>query len=159
MEIRKLSKFLKFILTGLFVLGLIFYIFILPLIGKTIVEVNPELSNWYLPWLIFLSLTSIPILLGLFYSAKISKNISYDLAFTEENSKYLKYISRLALIDSVFFFLGNIVILLLNMNHPSVLILSILISFFGLSLYVIFSILSCFVSKSADLQSENDLTI
>lgn len=159
MEIRKLSKFLKFILTGLFVLGLIFYIFILPLIGKTIVEVNPELSNWYLPWLIFLSLTSIPILLGLFYSAKISKNISYDLAFTEENSKYLKYISRLALIDSVFFFLGNIVMLLLNMNHPSVLILSILISFFGLSLYVIFSILSCFVSKSADLQSENDLTI
>lgn len=159
MEIRKLSKFLKFILTGLFVLGLIFYIFILPLIGKTIVEVNPELSNWYLPWLIFLSLTSIPILLGLFYSAKISKNISYDLAFTEENSKYLKYISRLALIDSVFFFLGNIVMLLLNMNHSSVLILSILISFFGLSLYVIFSILSCFVSKSADLQSENDLTI
>ena len=159
MEIKKLSKLLKFILTGLFVLGLIFYIFIIPLIGKTIVEANPELSNWYLPWLIFLSLTSIPVLLGLFYSSKISKNISYDLAFTEENSKYLKYISRLALIDSVFFFLGNIVMLLLNMNHPSVLILSILISFFGLSLYVIFSILSCFVSKSADLQSENDLTI
>ncbi|WP_296254589.1 DUF2975 domain-containing protein [uncultured Ezakiella sp.] len=159
MEIKKLSKLLKFILTGLFVLGLIVYIFIIPLIGKTIVEANPELSNWYLPWLIFLSLTSIPVLLGLFYSSKISKNISYDLAFIEENSKYLKYISRLAFIDSVFFFLGNIVMLLLNMNHPSVLILSILISFFGLSLYVIFSILSCFVSKSADLQSENDLTI
>ena len=159
MKLKKLSKLLKIILAGLFILSLILYIFVIPLIGKTIVEANPELSNWYLPWLIFLSLTSIPVLVGLFYSAKISKNISYDLAFTEENAKYLKCISRLALIDSVFFALGNIVMFLFNMNHPSVLILSLLVSFFGLSLYVIFSILSYFISKSAELQSENDLTI
>lgn len=159
MEIKKLSKFLKVILTGLFILSLILYIFVIPLIGRTIVEANPEFSNWYLPWLIFLSLTSVPVFMALFYSAKISKNISMDLAFTEENSKYLKYISKLALIDSIIFFIGNIVMLLLNMNHPSVFILSFWVSFLGLSLYVIFSILSYFVSKYTDLQSENDLTI
>lgn len=159
MEIKKPSKLLKIILIGLFLLGFIFYIFIIPMIGKTIVEANPEFSSWYLPWLIFLSLTGIPVFIRLFYSARISKNISNDLTFIEENAKYLKYVSRLALADSIFFFLGNIAMLLLNMNHPSVLILSFWVSFLGLSLYVIFSILSYFVSKSADLKSENDLTI
>ena len=159
MEIKKLSKLLKVILTGLFILSLILYIFVIPLIGRTFVEANPELSNWYRPWLIFICLTSIPVFMALFYSAKISKNISNDMAFTEENSKYLKYISKLALTDSIIFFIGNIVMLLFNMNHPSVLILSFWISFLGLSLYVIFSLLSYFVSKAAILKDENDLTI
>lgn len=159
MEIKKLSKLLKVILTGLFILSLILYIFVIPLIGRTFVEAHPELSNWYLPWLIFICITSIPVFMALFYSAKISKNISNDMAFTEENSKYLKYISKLALTDSIIFFIGNIVMLLFNMNHPSVLILSFWISFLGLSLYVIFSLLSYFVSKAAILKDENDLTI
>lgn len=159
MEIKKLSKLLKVILTGLFILSIILYAFVIPLIGKTIAEANPEFSSWYLPWLIFICLTSIPVFMALFYSAKISKNISNDMAFTEENSKYLKYISKLALTDSIIFFIGNIVMLLFNMNHPSVLILSFWISFLGLSLYVIFSLLSYFVSKAAILKDENDLTI
>lgn len=159
MEIRKLSKLLKIILTGLFILSIILYAFVIPLIGKTIAEANLEFSSWYLPWLIFLSLTGVPVFMALFYSAKISKNISNDLAFTEENSKYLKHISKLALIDSIFFFLGNIAMLLFNMNHPSVLILSFWVSFLGLSLYVIFLLLSYFVGKAAILKDENDLTI
>lgn len=159
MEIRKLSKLLKIILTGLFILSIILYAFVIPLIGKTIAEANLEFSSWYLPWLIFLSLTDVPVFMALFYSSKISKNISNDLAFTEENSKYLKHISKLALIDSIFFFLGNIAMLLFNMNHPSVLILSFWVSFLGLSLYVIFLLLSYFVGKAAILKDENDLTI
>lgn len=73
MEIKKLSKFLKVILTGLFILSLILYVFVIPLIGRIVVEANPELSNWYLPWLVFLCLTSIPVFMALFYSAKIKK--------------------------------------------------------------------------------------
>ena len=61
--------------------------------------------------------------------------------------------------DAVFFFLGNLLLLLLNMSHPGVTLLSLLVVFAGAAVAVAAGALSHLVQKAALLQEESDLTI
>ncbi len=47
----------------------------------------------------------------------------------------------------------------MNMNHPSVIVASLIIVFVGIAVAVVFATLSHLVRKAADLQQENDLTV
>lgn len=76
-----------------------------------------------------------------------------------ENAKYLKAISILALSDSGYFFLANLVLLLLNMNHPAIFLGSLLVEFAGVAVTVAAATLSHLVQKAAKIQQENELTI
>lgn len=75
------------------------------------------------------------------------------------NSRYLKYISTLALLDSGYFFLANLILLLLNMNHPGIFLGSLLVEFAGVTVAVTAAALSHLVQKAAEMQNENELTI
>ena len=75
------------------------------------------------------------------------------------NSRYLKYISILALADSGYFFLANLALLFLNMNHPAVFLGSLLVEFAGAAVAVASAALSHLVQKAAKIQEENELTI
>ena len=71
----------------------------------------------------------------------------------------LQRIAWLAAGDTAFFFLGNVVFTLLSMNHPGILLLSLLICFAGVAVTVAAACLSHLVRKAADLQEQSDLTI
>ena len=71
----------------------------------------------------------------------------------------MKYVSYLAVADSAIFFFGNIVFLFLNMNHPGILLLSLLVTFGGILIAIAAAILSHLIMKAADIQEQNDLTI
>ena len=71
----------------------------------------------------------------------------------------LKRVADLAAWDTLFFFLGNLTLLLLDMNHPSVLLLSLLVCFAGAAVTVAAVCLSHLVLKAAELQAESDLTV
>ena len=112
-----------------------------------------------MPWLIFLSLTAIPIYIALFFAWKIFANIGNDNSFCKENAGYLKWISWLAGGDAAYFFLGNIVLMFLNMNHPGIVLYSLIVVFAGTAVSVASAALSHLVLKAALLQEENDLTV
>lgn len=159
MEQKALSKWLKIILIGVGICGLIVYFIIFPSYGKSIVAEYPEFSNRYWPWLIFLWMTGIPCYIGLMLGWRIATNIGKDNSFSTENAKYLKWISWLAAGDGILFFIGNVVLLFLNMSHPGVTLFSLLVVFAGIAVTVASAVLSHLVQKAAILQEQSDLTI
>ena len=159
MKQTSLSKWLKIIIIGCSICGLLIYALVMPSIGQTLASENPEISSYFWPWLIFIWVTGIPCYIALFFAWKIAANIGVDKSFSLSNAKLLKWISILAAGDAAFFFLGNIVFLLLNMNHPSIVLLSLIIVFAGVAISVAAAALSHLVMKAADLQEQSDLTI
>ena len=159
MEQKALSKWLKIILVGVGICGLIVHLVIIPSYGQSLVNDYPEFSNRFWPWLIFLWASGIPCYAVLIFGWKISSNIGRDRSFSNENAKYLKWISWLAAGDGIFFFVGNIIMLFTNMSHPGVALFSLLIVFAGVAVAVSAAALSHLVQKAAVLQEQSDLTI
>ncbi|MBR1742050.1 MAG: DUF2975 domain-containing protein [Lachnospiraceae bacterium] len=159
MEQKSLSRLLKGIVAGAGICGLIIYLILLPYIGQGILADYPEFSDRYYPWLVFLWITGIPCYVALFFGWQIAESIGRDESFTNQNAQRLKKISYLAIGDAAFFFIGNLVYLCMNMNHPGVVIFSLFVVFVGIVISVIAAALSHLVKKAAVLQEESDLTI
>lgn len=159
MKQDKLSKWLKFIIVGVALCGLTVYAFVVPSIGQEFAYDYPEFSGYYLPWVIFISLTAIPICIALVLCWKVADNIGNDRSFSMSNAKYLKWISWLAAADSAYFFLGNMILTFLNMNHPGILLTSLMVVFLGVAVSIASAALSHLVLKAAVLQEQSDLTI
>lgn len=156
---ESLSKWLRGVVIGIAVCGGIIYGYLVPMFGKEIAEANPEFSYCYLPWLAVIWLSAVPCYLVLYFGWKITGEISRDHSFSMENARYLKYISILALSDSGYFFLANLIFLLLNMNHPAIFLASLFVEFAGVTVAVAAAALSHLVQKAAEIQNENELTI
>ena len=159
MEQKKLAGWLKLIVIGIAVCAVYIYAVIIAGYGQMIVAQAPEFGYCYLPWLIFISITAVPIFIALFFAWKIFANIGDDHSFCEVNAKYLKWISWLAGGDAAYFFLGNIILTFLNMNHPGVILYSLIVVFAGVAVSVVSAALSHLVLKAALLQEESDLTV
>lgn len=159
MEQKYLSKWLKLILIGVCICGLIIYFFIIPMCGMSLRQQYPEFSNRFWPWLIFIWASGIPCFIVLYYGWRISSNIGNDRTFTEKNAALLKSISIISASDAGFFFVGNIVMLLLDMSHPGVVLASFVIVFAGVAIAVASAALSHLAKKAANLQEQSDWTI
>lgn len=156
---KSLSNWLKAVLAGIAACGAILYACLIPMFGKDLVHANPELSYYYAPWLAVIWISAIPCYLVLYFGWKITVEIGRDNSFSMDNSRYLKYIAVLALADSGYFFLANLALLILNMNHPSVLLGSLFLEFAGVAVAVAAAVLSHLVQKAAKIQEENEFTI
>lgn len=154
-----LSKWLKLIIAGLGICGLIVYGIIIPMLAEEMVYQYPAFANCKWPWLILIWITAIPCYAVLILGWKIAANIGADRSFSISNARLLKWISIMAATDSAIFFCGNLIYLLLNMNHPGIVLLSLLISFLGVAISVASAALSHLVMKAAELQMQSDLTI
>lgn len=159
MEQKSLSNWLKLIIIGTGICGIIVYAYLIPVIGNDMVAQYPEFSNCYYPWLILIWLTAIPCYIVLVFAYQIATNIGKDKSFCNANAAKLKYISMLALGDVVFLFVMNVVYLVLNMNHPGILLAALFIVFVGIAVSVTAAALSHLVQKAAILQEQSDLTI
>ncbi len=154
-----LSKKLKAVIIGMAVCGALIYFWAFPTIGHMIIRSYPETESYYFPWLIFLWISGIPCYLVLYFMWQIAKSIAENRAFTYENSKRFSRISVLALADAIFFFAGNILLLLMNMNHPSIVLCSMGIVFAGITIAVISKAFAYLANQAAKLQEQSDLTI
>lgn len=159
MEQKTLSNWLKLILVGVGICGLFVYGGIIPMYGRSLASLYPEFAYCYMPWLIFLWITAIPCYAVLILGWKIAGNIGADRSFSLENARLFRWISMLAVVDTVFFFLMNIIYLFCNMNHPGIVLFSLLIVFVGVAVAIASAVLSCLVRKAAGLQTQSDLTI
>lgn len=159
MEQKKLARWIKGLIIGIGLCGLLVYLYVIPEFGRTMVADYPEFSHGFWPWLIFIWCTGINCYVALVFAWKIATDVGNDKSFSLKNAERLKTISVLAASDSGFFFFGNIILLLLNLSHPGIVILSLLIVFAGVCVSVAAAALSHLVTKAAALQEDSDLTI
>ncbi|MBR4434763.1 MAG: DUF2975 domain-containing protein [Clostridia bacterium] len=160
MKQKSLALWLKLIIIGVAILGLVVCTVVLPVIGKLFMQhYEGEFDYAFWPDLIFLWVCALPCFIALFFAWLIADNIGRDRAFSADNAKYFKIISILAAADSALFFIGNVVLMLLSMNHIGFVILSLVFVFIGVAVSVAAAVLSHLVMKAAQMQSENELTI
>ncbi len=157
MSHRDLSKILKIFTVIIALFCIIFFFLVLPLVGWKVAFVDGKRVFWQ--WAVFLWLAAIPCFVALYKFAKICTEISRDNSFSKINTRYLNDIAKCALIDSVFFFIGNLVFLILNMSTLSVFAVSLVIDCGGIAVSLAAVILSRLVSKAAEMKEENELTI
>ena len=159
MDQKKLSFWLKAVMISIGICGLIVYFGILPAIGSFLTDGDPQFSAWYWPWMVFIWLTGIPCYTVLILGWKIVTNIGNDRSFSAENARLLQFSAWLIAGDILFFFLGNAVLFLLNMNHSAMMLLSLLICAIGMAASIAAACLSHLVRKAADLQEQSDFTV
>lgn len=159
MELKKMEKMLKAALLLIGVFGFAACFGLIPMIGKDIIRRAPEFSGWYYPWLLFLYSAAIPCFAALFVMWKVFGEIGADRSFTMANARRMKRIALLAFGDAAWFAAGNIVLLLVNMNHPGVLLAAICCAIGGAIIGIAGAALSHLVQRAAELQEQSDLTI
>lgn len=159
MQQSSFAKWLKIIVIGVGICLTLLCAWIIPTLGQSLQLQYPEISAFFYPWLIFLWISAVPCYAVLFIAWKIFTNIGNDESFTMVNATYLKWVSLLAAGDSFFFFATNFIFWLFNMNHPGIMIVSLIVVTFGVAIAIIAAALSHLVLKAADLQVQSDLTI
>ncbi len=159
MSQKSLTGWLKAIILITATLSLLAFLCILFVIGPDMVNNYPEFSNRYLPWVIFITIIFIPYFIALGLSWPVTLSIEDKTVFSIKNAKIFKSVSALAIIDSCFVLIGNIILLLLNMSHPSVFLALSIIVFVGIAAAVVCAIISHLLVKAAHLKEQSDLTI
>lgn len=157
MSQENLSKILKIIIIIIGAIGAVCYAYVIPVLGME--WAVGDMASWYFPWLIFLLGTAVPLYIALVLFWRLCADIQKDLSFTEKNALRLRNISLLAIIDVVYFFVGNVVMLLLNMNHPGPFLASLIVDVVGIAVALASASLSHLVTKAAKLREESELTI
>lgn len=118
-----------------------------------------DIDTLRIPWMAFLWSTAIPMIPALIYSWKTATNIGKNKAFCLDNSKNLKNIAISSICDAALVLVGNIIYLLLDISHPSVLLFSSIIVLIGIAIFIAAMGLSQLIRNAAELQEENELTI
>ena len=161
MKQQTLARWLKVIVIGMAICGLVIFFGLAPSIGQNIMENNPDWGGCsilfiYWAWLIFVWIAAVPCYWVLGIVWKIADEISADRSFTIENSLRVKRIMILALADSAFVFIVNVIFLFMNINHPGILLASLFICFAGVVIAVFAGCVSHLVHKAALLREENE---
>ncbi len=159
MNQKTLSKLLKLAIILIGLIALFGYCVLIPLEGKELIDQYPEFSGWFWPWLIFLCLSAVPFFAVLAIGWIIAGDVGRDRAFTDKNAARFKWIAWLAGGAAAYIFIGNAVLLFLNMNHPGVMLMLLLVSFLCVVAALAAGVVSCHVKKAAALQQQSELTI
>ena len=131
-----------------------------PALAEDCRSLEASLSSLYLPGLIFVELTFLPILIALFFAWRVASDIGRDRSFTRENAARMKNISFLAFFDVAYFWLGILVFWFgFSAKSGPMLILAALIGSAGIIVAVCAGALSHLILKAAVLREENDLTV
>ena len=156
---KTFSVMAKVILVIFAVIGSAFFGGAVPFYGLDLVQSNPEFSSWFLPWLLFIELLTVPCCLVIVLCWQVASSIRDGCSFNMRNAARVRVLCITWLAAFCYFLVGNVVLLLCGMNHPGVVILSFVAAFIGIALAAAAAILSYLAGKAAKLQEESDLTI
>ena len=159
MRQKELEKWLKIVIIAVAICGFVVCGVAIPWIGHVLIASDTQIAGMYIPWLVLFIISAIPCYLILYLGWKVASNIGKDRSFSVENEKYIKLASKILLVDAVYFFVINICLWKVYVNHPGVILALVFIVFAGVVLSVVAAVLSHLVVKAADLQEQSDLTI
>lgn len=155
----RLAKWLRIAVILMAAFGAAVFFFAVPAFGQSIVYSYPEFSYCYVPWVAVIWCTAIPCYAALVFAWKIAKDIGREHPFTHDNARRVRRIGQLAIADVVFFFVMNVILLLMNMNHPGILLMALFVCLAGIAFAVVVMALGHLVGRAAELQDDSDLTI
>ena len=155
MTSKTLCYLIRFAVIATAACALFIALFIVPSWGSSI-DANPEFSGWYLPWLVFIWIASLPCFAILVFIWKVSGAINRDEVFTLRTAKWIKTSAALLFADAGFFFIGNVAFLLFNVSHPGILLISMLGNIFVIALALLAAVLSRYITKAAELQEVSE---
>lgn len=144
-------------LIGITVLALC--IFLLPWLASYTAEMYPEFAYLQYPILIGLYVTVIPFLIALYQALKLLNYIDNNNAFSELSVKSLKYIKYCAVIISILYVIGIIIVMSQNAFQPGIAIIGFTIIFTSVVIAVFTAVLQKLLKNALDIKSENDLTV
>ena len=159
MDNKRLAYLLKAIIIFLSLMGFGFFAAGVPFFLSLFVEAYPEFGGIFLPWLIFLIVAAVPLYVILGLGITVSNEIGRDNSFCMHNVKCLNGVAFCLIAESVYFFAGNTVLWLLNMNHPLIVLLSLVLSLFAASIAFAVKILAHLIEKAVKLREENEAII
>ena len=159
MKQRDLSIYLKIIVLGMSICGLLVYIMLVPMYGNTVFDGTQSYERWHYPWLALIWFTAVPYYITMYCLFRIAVNIGKDKSFCIQNATYLKWISYLASIASYLVFAMEVLYMVLGMEHQGTALGLLIIIIFGIAVSIASALLSHMVVKAARLQEENELTI
>ena len=81
MDQKTLARWLKAVIIGTGICGLVVFLWLVPFMGKGVLEGYPEFGSWYLPWLIFLEISGLPCFGVLYLGWRIAGNIGQAVLF------------------------------------------------------------------------------
>ena len=152
MRQKELEKWLKIVIIAVALCGLVVCAVAIPWIGHVLIAPNPQISDMYIPWLVLFIISAI---LGW----RVAVNIGKDRSFSLENARHIKLASKIILFDALYFFVVNVCMWRIYVNHPGVILALVFIVFACVVASVVAAVLSHLVVKAADLQEQSDLTI
>lgn len=159
MKQKNFTAWLKFITIIVGLIGTVVFLIVVPNMGQSIALKNPEYSYAYYPWLIFIWTMAIPCYMVLGFFWDICNEIKMNHSFSEKNIKSLIWISRLAVFDTIYCFVGNTILLLIGISHPGVFLGFLFVVFIGICIAIISAALSHLAKKASMIEEENELTI
>ena len=159
MERKELTKWLNIVIAFAALTGVFLCFIVAPFLGLEMKFMYPEFGYMFWPCLIFIWASAIPFYIALYKGWLICGEFAKDNSFCKENVQRLKDISKLALLECILYLAAMIILLVLNLLHPSILLMTLFIIFVGISIAVVAATLSHLVEKARELKEENDLTI
>lgn len=155
----RLAAYLRAAVILFALFGAALFFLIVPVMGQTIVYYYPEFSYCYWPWLVTILCTAVPCYAALLFAWQVARDTGKERPFTHDNARRIRRIGQLAIADVAFFFAANVVLLLLNMNHPGILLMALFICMAGAAFAAVVMALAHLVGRAAELQEDSDLTI
>ena len=154
MDQKKLTIWLKAIVVGCALCGLVLFGFILP---RYLSYVATEVQDMpHRAWTAFMWVLAIPCYAVLVFIWRMADEISRDNSFSMENAGHLKHIALLAGADALLLLVGNLIFMALGHSIPTLALVSAFVCFIGMAISVGAACLSHLVHKAAVAQDEND---
>lgn len=153
-EISKESQFalsMRLVIFGMGVCGVVIYTLLFPKMIPLLVD-----ESYFLISMICMFLALTPCYGVLYYGLKLAKSVEKGIVFSLQNSKDLKAISNLALIDTIYFVIANIIFYLLGISYTLTIMLSLFVDFFGIIVFLAGRILSHFIFLASEIKEENE---
>lgn len=155
MNQKSLAMWLKVIIVGMAICGVVVYGYAVPFGDNQLLGGIAENTGC----LIYIWLTAIPCYGVLLFGWEIATNIGSDNSFSQANAKCLKWIAFMAALDTLLLFVGIVILMCMNLSTPILVLGAFVICFVGISISVAAAALSHLVLKAAVLQEQSELTI
>lgn len=159
MKQSEISKWLKGITIAVAIMGVIFFVILVPKLADMILQKYQELAFLYIPGLIYSGLIALLCYILLFQFWKVSCEIGKDNSFSLENARAFKIMSRISIALACVWFIALVVMSVFGWIRTGALLVFIFAVLCNVILSIITAALSHLIWKAYEMKQENELTI
>lgn len=156
---REKTTFLKISVVTIGIVVLVLCIFLLPWLAENTAKQNPSYAYLRYPILIGIYITTIPFFIALYQSLKLLDHIATKSAFSGVTVGALTNIKYCAISIIALYALGLIGLGVINVLHPSIAIIGVIIIFASWTIALFAAVLQELLANIIEIKSENDLTV